>query len=329
MYKYVLTRLLWMIPVILGVAMFIFSILYFVPGDPAQIILGNAGTPEEIEYLREAMGLNEPYVVQLGNFLYNTFLRGDLSESYFTHIPVMQELLRRIPITLTLGLSTMIVTMLIGIPLGIMAATHQNKFADRLCMVVALAGVSIPGFWLALLLVILFSLKLGWLPATGIGGAEYFILPVISGAFFGIGGQARMSRSAMLEVIRSDYVVTARSKGLTEHEVTYKHALPNALMPIITVAGSRLALIFGGSVITETIFSIPGVGTYMIEAINKRDYPVVRGSVLFLAIVFSLCMLLVDITYAYVDPRIKARYASSKRKGGAKHGARIGGKSKA
>ncbi len=319
MTKYIVNRLLWMIPVIFGVAIFIFSILYFVPGDPAQIILGQYATAEEINYLRGQMGLDQPYIVQLGRFLFDTFVRFDLRESYFTHIPITQELLARIPRTLLLGLSTMVFSMLIGIPLGILAAVNQNRFADRLCMVVALLGVSVPGFWLALMLVILFSLKLGWLPATGIGGIEYYILPVVSQTFYGVGGQARMSRSSMLEVIRSDYVVTARAKGLTEGEVTYKHALPNALMPIITVAGSRLAIIFGGSVITETVFSIPGVGSYMIGAINSRDYPVVCGSVLFLAVVFSLCMLLVDIAYALVDPRIKAQYAS-KKKGGPKNG---------
>jgi len=307
-----------MIPVILGVAVFIFSILYFVPGDPAQIILGSQATQDEIAYLRQEMGLNRPYIVQLGQFLYDTFLRGDLGQSFFTRIPVMHELLNRIPRTLAIGLSSMFFTMLIGIPLGIMAAVNQNRLPDYICMVVALVGVSMPGFWLALLLVIAFSLKLGWLPATGIGGIQYYILPVISMTVGGLGGQARMSRSSMLEVIRSDYVVTAHAKGLTENEVIYKHALPNALMPIITVAGGRLAGIFGGSVIVETIFSIPGVGSYMIDAINKRDYPIVRGSVLFLAIVFSICMLLVDITYAFVDPRIKARFAGTKKKRGAR-----------
>jgi peptide/nickel transport system permease protein len=303
-----------MIPVIIGVAIFIFSILYFVPGDPAQIILGQYATTAEINYLRSEMGLDRPYIVQLGQFLYDTFLRFDLGESYFTRISITRELISRIPRTLGLGFSTMALTILVGIPLGIMAAVHQNRFSDRLCMVIALLGVSLPGFWLALMLVIVFSLRLGWLPATGIGGIEYYVLPVISQTFYGIGGQARMSRSSMLEVIRSDYVVTARSKGLTEMEVTYKHALPNALMPIITVVGSRLAIVFGGSVITETIFSIPGVGSYMIGAINIRDYPVVRGSVLFLAIVFSISMLMVDIAYGLIDPRIKAQYSSKKKK---------------
>ena len=318
MLKYVLKRLLWMIPVVLGVAIFIFTLLYVVPGDPAEIILGPNATREEVEAMQVTLGLDRPYLVQLGDFLVNTFIKWDWDQSYFTHIPVMEEIIMRTPRTLTLGFASMILTMLIGIPLGIMAATHQNRMGDRVCMIVALIGVSMPGFWLALMLVILFSLKLGLLPATGIGGPQYYVLPTISNAINGLGGQARMARSSMLEVIRSDYVTTARAKGLTENEVTYKHALPNAMMPIITVAGGQLAHIFGGSVITETVFSIPGVGSYMIDAINKRDYPVVRGSVLYLAIIFSICMLLVDIAYAFIDPRIKAQYTKGKSKGGGK-----------
>ena len=315
MIKFVIKRLLWMIPVMVGVAILIFTIMHFVPGDPAQMIAGNLATAEEIEYVRVQMGFDRPFIVQLGEFLSDVFLHWDFGESYFTHVPVMQELVARMPRTLGLGISTMILTMLIGVPLGILAAVNQNKFGDRLCMVIALVGVSMPSFWLALLLVLFFSLRLNILPATGIGGIEYYILPVISGTVGGLGGQARLARSSMLEVIRSDYVVTARSKGLSEHTITYKHALPNALMPIITVAGGRLAHIFSGSVIIETVFSIPGIGSYMLDAINKRDYPVVTGSVLFLALVFSVCMLLVDISYAFIDPAIKAKYTSKKSRG--------------
>ncbi len=309
MLRYIFKRLLWMIPVVIGVAIFIFSILYFVPGDPAAMILGKEATDDEINDLRDVMGLNDPYIVQLGRFLFKTFIKFDFGESYFTGIPVIDELKMRLPRTMILGFASMIFTMLIGIPMGIYAAVHQNSIGDSFVMVVALLGVSFPGFWMALMLVIIFSLKLGWLPATGIGGPQYYILPVLASTIGGLGGQARLSRSAMLEVIRSDFVVTARSKGLTEREVIYGHALPNAMLPIITVAGSRLAHIFGGSVIIETVFSIPGVGTYMINAVNNRDYPIVQASVLFLAVIFSMCMLVVDIAYAFVDPRIKARYA--------------------
>ena len=320
--RYILRRLLWMIPVILGVAIFIFSIMYVVPGDPAQLILGTDGTPETIAALREKMGLNDPYIVQLGRFLKQTFIDFDFGQSYFTRLSVGKELFSRLPRTIALGISSMVLTIIIGTPLGIMAAVYQNRIQDRICMIIALIGVSLPTFWLALMLVVLFAVNLGILPSQGINnGIASYILPVFSLSFAGWGSQARMSRSAMLEVIRSDYITTARAKGLTGNEVIYKHALPNALIPIITSAGGQLAHVFGGSAVIENVFSIPGVGNFMIQAINTRDYPIVEGSVIFLAIVFALCMLLVDIAYAFVDPRIKAQYAErvgSKKKVGGK-----------
>lgn len=312
--RYILRRLLWMIPVILGVAIFIFTIMYWVPGDPAQLILGENGTPETIAALRENMGLNDPYVIQLGRFLKKTFIDWDFGESYFTRLSVGEELMSRLPRTIALGVSSMVLTLLVGTPLGIMAAVYQNRLPDRICMLIALIGVSMPTFWLALMLVILFSVNLGWLPAQGITGFSSYILPVVSLSFAGWGSQARLSRSAMLEVIRSDYVTTAKAKGLTQREVIFKHALRNALIPIITSAGGQLASVFGGSAVIENVFSIPGVGNYMIQAINNRDYPVVEGAVIFLAIVFAICMLLVDLGYAFVDPRIKAQYAGKSRK---------------
>ena len=309
--RYIARRLLWMIPVILGVAIFIFTIMFWVPGDPAQLILGLDGTPETIAALREKMGLNDPYIVQLARFLKQIFLNFDFGQSYFTRLSVGAELLARLPRTIALGVSSMVLTLLVGTPLGIMAAVYQNRMPDRICMVIAMIGVSMPTFWLALMLVIVFAVNLGILPAQGINsGIRSYIIPVISLSFAGWGAQARLSRSSMLEVIRSDYVTTARSKGLTQNEVIFKHALPNALIPIITSAGGQLAHVFGGSVVIENVFSIPGVGNFMIQAINTRDYPIVEGSVIFLAIVFAICMLLVDIGYAFVDPRIKAQYAS-------------------
>lgn len=306
--KYIVKRLLWIIPVLIGVTILIFSILYFVPGDPAQIILGTGASPEEIKALRTDMGLDDPYIIQIGRYLRQVFFHFDFGKSYATGIPVARELTGRLPYTVSLGISGMIITMVVGIPLGIVAAVNRNSWGDRLCMMVALIGVSMPSFWFALMLILLFALHLGWLPPLGIGGIQYYILPVLCLAFNGLGSQARMSRSCMLEVIRSDYMTTAKSKGLTENEVLYKHGLPNALIPIITSSGSKLAHLFGGSTVIETVFSIPGIGSYMIGAINARDYPVVQGSVIFLAFVFALCMLLVDLCYAFVDPRIKAQY---------------------
>jgi len=314
--KYIIRRLLWMIPVILGVAVFIFTIMYWVPGDPAQLILGAEGTPETIAELREKMGLNEPYGVQLVRYLKQVFIEFNFGESYLPPRSVGGDLIARIPRTVALGISSMLLTILVGTPLGIMAAVYQNRIPDRICMIIALIGVSMPAFWMALMLVIVFSVRLGILPAQGIDGVSSYILPILSLSFAGWGSQARMSRSAMLEVIRSDYVTTASAKGLTQREVIFKHALPNAMIPIITSAGGQLAHVFGGSAVIENVFSIPGVGNYMIQAINTRDYPIVEGSVIFLAIVFAICMLLVDIGYAFADPRIKAQYVgrNSKRK---------------
>lgn len=312
--RYVLKRLLWMIPVILGVTILIFSIMYIVPGDPAQIIAGDYATEAELEELREEMGLNDPYIVQLGRYMYNVFIKLDFGESYSTGKPVMEELLVRLPRTMIVGFTAMILSIAIGVPLGVIAAVYRNGWGDRISMVIALLGISIPQFWNALMLVILFSVKLGWLPAQGIERWTCYIMPSIALCFGGLAGQARQARSSMLEVIRADYVVTARSKGLTEREVIVKHALPNALMPIITLAGSQLAHIFGGAVAIETVFSIPGIGSYLVTAVNKRDYTVIQGSVILLAVIFSLVMLLVDLVYGFIDPRIKAQFAGKGKK---------------
>lgn len=320
--KYILKRLLWMIPVVLGVAIFIFTIMYFVPGNPAELILGTDATEEAVAKLEHEMGLDQPYYVQLLRYLKQVFIQFDFGNSYYTKRSVSAELVARLPRTVAVGLSAMALTILIGTPLGITAAVHQNGPADRLCMVIALLGVSVPTFWLALMLVILFSLKLKLLPSTGIGSFKHYIIPVFAQSVGGWGGQARLARSSMLEELRADYVTTARAKGLTQTEVTYKHALPNALIPIITSAGMSLANIFGGSVVIENVFSIPGVGNYMIQAINTRDYPIIEGSVIFLALIFAICMLLVDLAYAFVDPRIKAQYESASKKRGKKGSAK-------
>lgn len=312
MLKYFLKRLLWMIPVVLGVAIFTFTLLYFTPGDPASIILGSNATQEDIEALRQELGLNQPYLQRLFQYLGDVFLHFDLGTSYATKTSVTTELLYRLPNTLILTFASMFIAVAVGLPLGVTAAVNQNKLSDRICMVLALIGVSIPNFWLAMLLVILFSVKLGLLPAMGLGGIEYWILPAISGATSGIASTARQTRSSMLEVIRSDYITTARSKGVKERMVIYGHALPNALIPIITLVGTQFGYMLGGTLILENIFGIPGVGSYLTTAINSRDYPVVQGGVVFLAISFSFCMLAVDMIYAFVDPRIRAQYAGKK-----------------
>lgn len=308
MWKYIIKRLLWMIPVLLGIAVVIFTIMYFCPGDPAASILGNSATPEALAAKRVEMGLDQPYLVRLLDYLEQVFLHFDLGTSYFQNQPVMSGILYRMPYTLTIAALCMLLQIFIGTPLGITAAVHQDGIADRFCMLVALLGVSIPGFWLAMMLVLLFAVQLGWLPPYGVGGIQYYILPCVANAFAGIASQARQTRSSMLEVIRSDYIVTARAKGLSERTILYRHALPNALIPIITVVGNGMGVMLGGTVVIESVFSIPGIGMYTTDAINNRDYPIVMGGVLFLGLVFSLIMLLVDVIYAYVDPRIKAQY---------------------
>lgn len=312
--KYILKRLLLMIPVMLGVAVLIFTIMYFVPGDPARIILGSYASELDVQQLREEMGLNEPYIVQLGTFLKDTFTL-NFGFSYITNQSIIDELAVRIPQTLILGISTLLLSMLIGIPLGITAAVNQNGLADRICMLIALLCISMPVFWIGLIFVIFFALNLKILPASGVGSFSHYILPCLSGCLGGVAIQARQARSSMLEVIRSDYIYTAKAKGLSKLQVILRHALPNAMIPVLTVSGSLFAMLFGGSVVLETVFSIPGVGMYMTTAISNRDYPVIRTCVVILALIFGVIMLLVDIIYAYIDPKIKAKYENESAKG--------------
>lgn len=314
MKNYIIKRLLWMIPVVLGVTVFIFTLMYFVPGDPALIILGSNATEKDLILKRTELGLDQSYIVRLGQYLNNIFLHFDFGKSYITNTSITHDLITRLPRTFMLAFFCMVISVGVGVPLGINAAVHQNGWGDRICMFLALIGVSMPAFWAALMLVLLFSLHLGWLPSSGIGGLQYYILPAISNSFGGIATQARQTRSSMLEVIRSDYITTARAKGLAEDKVIYKHALPNALIPVITLAGTSFGTMLGGTLVIETVFSIPGIGSYMIGAVNNRDYPVVQGSVIFLAIMFGLVMLLVDLLYAFVNPRIRAQYESAGKK---------------
>jgi ABC-type dipeptide/oligopeptide/nickel transport system permease component len=308
MQRFILKRLLWMVPVVIGVTLLIFTLMYFVPGDPAAIILGSNATQADLIQKRTELGLDDPYIVRLGRYLSSVFIHFDFGKSYISNTSITTDLLGRLPRTMLLATFCIILSVSVGIVLGVNAAVHQNGVGDKICMFLALFGVSMPSFWMGLMLVLLFSLKLGLLPASGIGGIKYYILPAIANSFGGIATQARQTRSSMLEIIRSDYISTARGKGLSERAVIYRHALPNALIPVITLAGSSFGLMLGGTLVIETVFSIPGIGSYMIGAVNNRDYPVVQGSVIFLAITFSLVMLVVDLLYAFVNPRIRAQY---------------------
>ena len=309
MYRYVIKRLLMTVFVVLAAAWLIFTIMFFVPGDPATLILGSNATVAEIEAKREQLGLNEPYFVQLADYMLS-LLRLDFGTSWTYDTPVFEQLILRLPCTLTISFTQTIFSIVVGIPLGVLAALKQNRWQDRTIMILSTLAVSIPGFWLSLELVIIFSLNLGWLPAYGIGTWKHYVLPCIGMAFGGMAQNARQTRSSVLEVVRSDYVTMARAKGLSERKVTLKHILPNALLPVITMVGGSLGTCIAGSVITEETFSIPGVGKYMLYAISNRDYPVVEGVTILLAAMTSIAMLLTDLAYAAIDPRIKAQYVS-------------------
>lgn len=311
MWRYVLKRLVWMVVVLIGVAFLIFTITYFTPGDPAEYLLGTTATEEQVLNMRHILGVDEPFFTQLGKFLYNTFVKLDLGTSWNYSTPVAQEILTRLPRTLFMGLSSMLLTVIIGIPMGITAARHQSKWQDYGIISLCMLFISLPEFWVALMLVIIFTLKLGLLPGYGIGGLQYYLMPVFSMVMAGLASVARQARSAYLEVMRADFVTTARAKGQKEKVITMKHVLPNSLMPIITMLGARIGMMVAGSAMIEKVFTIPGVGLFLLTGITYRDYPVIRGCALFFAVFAAASMLLTDLVYAWVDPRIKAQYSNA------------------
>jgi peptide/nickel transport system permease protein len=314
MAAYIFKRILLMIPVLLGVTFIVFFIMNLTPGDPAAIILGDQATLESLAKTREELGLNDPLLVRYFNYLKN-MCKGDLGVSYRNKISVWAQVWDKFPNTCLLALAGIIVALLIGIPVGILSAKKQYSAADNVSVVLSLIGVSMPNFWLGLLLSLLFALKLGWFPSQGMGEGLFpllrsLVLPAIT---LGTGVAAtvvRMTRSSMLEVIRQDYILTARSKGISEKEVTRKHMFKNALIPIITAVGLQFGQLLGGAMLTETVFSWPGLGRLMVDAITRKDIPMVLGAVIFMAVMFSLVNLTVDIVYGFVDPRIKSQYKS-------------------
>lgn len=300
------------IPVLFVVCFVIFTLLYFTPGDPAQIILGEQATTEDIAQLREEMGLNDSFFVQFGRYIAN-ILRGDLGVSYKTGRPVTDELFARFPTTMLLSFLSILVAIVIGIPVGIISATKQYSWFDNTAMIFALVGVSMPNFWQGMVLILIFSVNLNWLPASGFYSPAHWILPCLTIGTSTAAIITRMTRSGMLEVIRQDYIRTARAKGQKESVIIFHHQLKNALIPVITVIGLQFGFLLGGAVLTESIFAIPGLGKLMVDSIKARDYQVVQGGVLLIAASFIIVNLLVDILYAYVDPRIKANYKSAKK----------------
>lgn len=332
MFNYIIKRLLALIPILIGVAVIVFLIVHLIPGDPAQTMLGERASDEALAKLREDMGLNDPLPVQFWRYV-KDLLRGDLGRSIMSNNPVSQELSQRFPATLELSFFAICFAVFVGVPAGIFASINQNSWFDNLSMLIALMGVSMPIFWLGLMFIWLFAVELGWFPPSsriGVGlefipitnlyvidsiiqlnfaalkdVIHHLFLPAVALGTIPMAIIARMTRSSMLEVLKKDYIRTAYAKGLKRKMVIFKHALKNAMVPIITVVGLQFGVLLGGAVMTETIFSWPGLGKYLVDAIYARDFPIVQGGILFFAGVFVIVNLIVDLSYALVDPRIQ------------------------
>ena len=332
--RYILRRLLNLIPVLLGITFLVFAFLHLIPGDPAVVLLGDRAAPDQVEALRERMGLNEPLPLQYLSFLWN-LIRFDFGKSIITGFPIIEELKIRWPATFELSVAAMLIALTLGIPAGVIAAVRKNSVLDNLTMSGSLIGVSMPVYWLGLLLIYLFAVNLQWLPPSGrisiqvglsfqpitgfylldtlIQGditafrdtIAHLILPALTLSTIPLAILARITRSAMLEVLSQDYIRTARAKGVLEPWVIFKHALKNAMLPVVTIVGLEFGTLLGGAILTETIFAWPGIGEWIYGGILNRDYPVVQGGVIFVAITFVLINLLVDISYALLDPRIQ------------------------
>ena len=308
MLRYIFRRVLFLIPVLVGVAFCVFLLLYLTPGDPAKMVLGDLATEQAIQEFREKEGLNDLFWIRFGKYIYKAVVKGDIGRSYSSKTPVMKELMAAFPATIKLSGFAMIIAVIIGLPCGIISAIKQYSVFDTITMIFAMIGLSMPVFWLGLLLILLFSVKLRWLPSSGFDTFKAMILPSFALSAQAISMVTRMTRSSMLEVIRADYIRTVRAKGQTERVVIWGHALHNALIPVMTIVGLQFGHLLSGAMLTESIFAVPGLGRLMVTSIMARDYPMVQGAVLFVATAFSIVNLLVDILYAYVDPRIKAQY---------------------
>ena len=315
MLRYVIKRLFMMIPVILGVLAIAFILNEATPGDAATTILGTEATEEQLFELREELGLNRSPIIRYAEYAWNLFTKADFGTSYTTNEPVRDEILSRYPTTLKLAFLSVLVAVLIGIPLGVIAAVKQYTWLDNLTMTVSLLGVSIPPFWLGLMSILVFSVTWKILPGSGLGmGWKSWVLPVITIGISSAATIARVTRSSMLEVIRQDYMRTAKAKGQRPFIIIIGHGLRNALIPIITVIGAQIGVQLGGAVLAETVFALPGLGSYMLSAIKGRNYPVVQGGVVFLSIVYSLVNLIVDIVYTIIDPSLKTMFRTKGRR---------------
>jgi len=317
MVNFIIRRLIVAVPTLIGVTFLVFLSLRLVPGDPAIAIAGELATPELIENVRQQLGLDQPLLIQYTTYM-GLMLQGDMGNSVRSRVPVTEEIGERLPRTLTLAAISLLLSSVIGIFLGVTAARNPNSLFDGISMIIALLGISMPIFWFGLMLMILFAVQIPqWpiysqlglsgplLPPTGSGTWQHMVMPVIALAANSMAIQARMTRTAMMDVLRQDYIRTARAKGQTERKVVYGHALRNALLPIVTVIGLQFGTLLGGAVLTETVFAYPGIGRLLIDSIGFRDYPVIQGTVLVIAVGFVLTNIFVDILYAFLDPRIQ------------------------
>ncbi|MEW6546054.1 MAG: nickel ABC transporter permease [Bacillota bacterium] len=304
MSTYLAKRVLGTIPVLVGVSILVFSMLHFVPGDPARIMLGMEAGAEDVARLRKQLGLDDPLAVQYLRFAGGA-LRGDLGRSLKSNRPVVEEITARFPATLKLAFCSLSIAVSVGVVAGVLAAKHHQSLLDNAVMLGAIVGVSVPGFWLGLMLIFLFAVNLRWFPVAGAATLRHLVLPSLSLGLMASAVVARITRSSVLEVMRQDYIRTARSKGLSERIVMYRHALKNALIPVVTVVGLQFGGLLGGAVIVEQVFAWPGLGTLAVTALQARDFPMVQGIVLYMALGYVLVNLIVDVMYSYLDPRIR------------------------
>lgn len=306
MLAYIFKRILAVIPVMLAVTFLLFTLLYLTPGDPAIMALGEDAPPESIAQFKREHNLDKPYLMRYAYFIYNAVVHQDIGTSYVTRRPVVQELNTAFPVTIHLASGAIVIATVLGIGFGIICAIKQYSIFDNLTMVIAMLGISTPIFYLGILLILFFSVRLHWLPSSGFNNLSQRILPWITLSAMSMSIITRMTRSSMLEVIRSDYVRTARAKGQKELTVILRHALRNALIPIITIVGIQYGHLLGGSILAESVFSIPGVGRLAVEAIKSRDFPIVQGAVMYIALTYVVLNLVVDLLYAWVDPRLRS-----------------------
>lgn len=309
MARYIIRRLVTMVLIIIGVALVVFSIMEMTPGDPAIMMLDDNASPESIQAFNEQFALDKPFLVRFFNYIVNLLTKFDFGTSWLTSRPVLETLKQRVPVTLIIAISSIAFASVIGVLLGVLSAVKQYSALDYVARVTAMVMAAVPVFWLGMMLAVVFALRLKWLPASGIGSWKNYVLPMLT---LGIPYSARILRSTrtyMLEAVRQDFVRTARSKGVPERIVVWKHAFTNACLPIINTIGVYIGSLLGGAVVTETVFGCNGLGTFIINSVKRKDIPAVTGGTVFLAIVFSLILLVVDLLYAAVDPRIKARYS--------------------